>query len=255
MRKLLVVIICLLCGSTVSLYAQVPGLAEREAEWKAYAIPQTNFSRQVIVDHDVIFRVPADWNRQGETFVFTGPHGAQLSVLANTVPDGYPLTEFVAGTLKATADEIGSAESILTRQTQFQDLEAREILFETPDGDGKMFRSTTWLTISGPLAFRISLLVPAEHATALEPFFKAAVQSVMFAGKNLIRFQAARLDAIPTANSSPIHDIENIVDSVNQLNSDREAAINRLTPLFVSQPEAAVDLLVDRRVAVRSAAA
>ncbi|HEU4435615.1 MAG TPA: transglutaminase domain-containing protein [Pyrinomonadaceae bacterium] len=255
MRKLLVVIICLLCGSTVSLYAQAPGLAEREAEWKGYALPQTNFSRQVIAEHDVVFRVPADWNRQGESLLFTGPHGAQLTVLASTVPDGYPLTEFVAGTLKATADEIGSAESILTRQTQFQDLEAREILLETPDGDGKMFRSTTWLTILGPLAFRISLLAPVEHATALEPFFKGAVQSVMFAGKNFARHQAARLDALPPANSGPIHEIENIVDSLNQLNSDREGAINRLTLLFVSQPEAAVDLIVDRRVAVRSAAA
>ena len=255
MRKLLLVIICLFCGSTVSLKAQNARLEEREAEWKSYALPQTNFTRQVISEHDVVFRVPADWTKQGDTLDFTGPHGAQLSVLARDVPDGYPLMEFVAGVLKATGDEIGSAEAILTRRTQFQDLEAREILLETPDSDGKMYRSTSWLTISGPLALRVSLLVPVEHATALEPFFKATVQSLMFVGKRSVEFEAKRQDAIKAPAPGPIHEFENIVASLNQLSSDREAAINRLAPLFVSQPETAVDLLVDRRVAVRSAAA
>src|SRR5262245_2200911 len=135
MRKLLLLIICLFWGGTVSLNAQVPGLAEREAEWKSYALPQTSFSRQVITEHDVIFRAPADWKREGESLDFSGPNGAQLSVLATRVPDGYPLTEFVAGVLKATGDELGSSDSILTRRTQFQDLEAREILVESPDPD------------------------------------------------------------------------------------------------------------------------
>jgi tetratricopeptide (TPR) repeat protein len=143
----------------------------------------------------------------------------------------------------------------LTRRTQFQDLEAREILLDVPDGEGKMFRSVNWLTISGPLALRISLYAPLEHAKELEPFFKATVQSVMFLPNKLLDFETLRKNTIKTASAGPIYEIENLVANLNQLDSDREAAINRLTPLFASQPETAVDLLADRRVAVRSAAA
>ena len=120
MRKLLLVIICLLCGSTVSLNAQIARLEEREAEWKSYALPRANFARQVITEQNVIFRVPADWKQEGTTLEFSGPHGAQLSIWSAAVPDGYPLMEMVAGVLKATGDQIGSTESILTRRTQFQ---------------------------------------------------------------------------------------------------------------------------------------
>jgi tetratricopeptide (TPR) repeat protein len=255
MRKLLLVIICLFCGSTVSLNAQIARLEEREAEWKSYALPRANFARQVITEQNVIFRVPADWKQEGTTLEFSGPHGARLTVFAVAVPDGYPLTEFVAGTLKATADELGSADAVFTRRTQFQDLEAREIFLDVPDSEGKMFRSVNWLTISGPLALRVSLYAPLEHATDLEPFFKATVQSVMFVGKNFAQFEATRFETITTPSAGPIHEVQNIVATLNQLNSDREAAINRLAPLFVSQTETVVDLLVDRRVAVRSAAA
>src|SRR6185503_17943514 len=110
-----------------------------------------------------------------------------------------------------------------------------------------MFRSTTWITISGPVLLRISLLAPAEQAATLEPFFKATVQSVMFVPANFSEFESVRSVAIKTPSPAPLHEVDNIVVSLNQLDSDREAAINRLTPLFVSQPDAVVDLLVDRR--------
>jgi len=65
MRKLLVLLTCLICGSAVSLNAQTARLQEREAEWKSYVLPQTNFSRQVNGEKTVVFRVPADWTQQG----------------------------------------------------------------------------------------------------------------------------------------------------------------------------------------------
>src|SRR6185503_17526808 len=151
MRKLIPLLILLLCGSTASLNAQKPDLQIREAEWKSYSLPQTSFTRQVTGDKTVVFRVPVGWKQEGTELLFVGPHEAKLSVGSFTVASGYPLTEYVAGILKATATEIGSTESILTRRTQFQDLEAREIFLESPDTEGKMFRSTTWITISGPV--------------------------------------------------------------------------------------------------------
>ena len=255
MRKFLVVVICLFCGSVVSLNAQIGSLETREAEWKAYSLPPSNFTRHVTPEKTLVFRVPSDWKKEENELAFVGPHGARLSVTPATLPAGYPLTEYVAAMLKATADELGSDESILTRRTHFQDLEAREIYLESPDPEGKMFRSTTWVTISGPLVVRVNLLVDSEHATQLEPFFKAAVQSVMFVPSSFSDFETTRSTAIPAPVPGPINEIENIVAVLNELNSDREAAINRLAPLFLTQPGAAVDLLIDRRAVVRSAAA
>ena len=136
--------------------------------------------------------------------------------------------------MKATAELTASTDTILTRRTQFQDLEAREILLESPDSEGKMFRSTTWITISGPLALTVSLVVPLEHAATIEPFFKATVQSLMFVPDDFVKFETARSFAIKTPASGPINEIQNIVAGLNQLYADREAAINRLTTLFVS---------------------
>jgi len=255
MRKLIPLLFLLLCGSTVSLNAQVAGLQARDAEWKSYALPQTNFTRHVISEKNVVFRVPADWKQMAPELVFTGPHDARITVNSQTVPDGYPLTEYVARLLKEVGDLTGSAESILTRRTQFQDLEAREIYFESQDTEGNMYRSTSWVTISGPLVVIVNLIAPLEHAIGVEPFFKAIVQSVMFVPASFSEFERVRASAIKVPANGPIHEVENVVSNLNELNSDREANINRLTPLFVSQPDSVVDLLVDRRAVVRSAAA
>src|SRR5688572_27990895 len=255
MRKLLVPLICLLCGSIISVRAQTTTLQAREAEWKSYSLPQTNFARQMTPDKTVVFRVPAEWEMGQGNLVFNGPHGSRISVTPQTVPDGYSLTEYVAAVLKATAELTASTDSILTRRTQFQDLEAREILLESPDSEGRMFRSTTWITISGPLALTVSLVVPLEHAATIEPFFKATVQSLMFVPDDFAKFETVRSTAIKTPASGPINEIQNIVAGLNQLYADREAAINRLTTLFVTHADVAVDLLLDRRAAVRAAAA
>ncbi len=256
MRKLIPLLILLLCGSTVSLNAQVANLQEREAEWKRYSLSQTNFTRHVTAERKIVFRVPTDWKQtEPELFSFTGPHEARILVSTQTVPDGYPLTEYAARFLKDVEGLTSSAEAILTRRTQFQDLEGREIFFEAQGPDGNMFRSTNWFTISGPLVVSVSLMVPVEHATTVEPVFKAIVQSVMFVPANFAEFESMRSSAIKAPAPGPVHEVGNIIASLNELNSDREAAINRLTPLFVSQPDSVVDLLIDRRAVVRSAAA
>jgi tetratricopeptide (TPR) repeat protein len=255
MRKLPVLLICLLFGSVISLNAQVSRLQERDAEWKSYSLPQTHFTRQVTPDKDLVFRVPADWKQEGAALLFNGPNKSTISIATQTLPEGYPLTDYVARMLKGIGDWMGSTESILTRRTQFQDLEAREIHFDMPDTEGTVFRSITWITISGPLAVSVNVMAPVEHAPAVEPFFKATVQSVMFVPANFAEFESTRLEAMSTTATGPIHEVANIAATLNEPNSDREAAINRLTPLFVSQSNVAVDLLLDRRAVVRSAAA
>ena len=254
MRKLIPLLILLLCGSPVSLKAQSTRLQEREAEWKSYSLPQTTFTRHTTSEKNLVFRIPADWKQSPIELAFFGPNEARISVTPQTVPDGYPLTEYVAAFLKEVGGLTGASESILTRRTQFQDLEAREVFFESQDEQGNMYRSTTWLTIAGPLLISVNMIAPVEHASALEPFFKATVQSVMFVPANFSEFETVRASAIKVAAPVPVHEVANIVAGLNELNSDREAAINRLTPLFASQPESVVDLLIDRRAIIRSAA-
>ncbi len=256
MRRILFLLLCLISGSTgASTTAQTARLQAREAEWKNYALPQTNFIRQSVAKNRVIFRVPADWKRDESEFLsFTGPHESGIRVLVQDVPDGYPLGEYVGAVLQSARNLPGATEATITRKTQFQDLEAREVLIEAPEPGGEMIRSTSWVTIVGPLAVTFNFQAPLAHAAEAEPFFKATVQSVIFVSGDASQFEALRAAAIKTPAPAPMHEIENIVASLNELNFDREAAINRLTALFSSSPDAVLDLLLDRRATVRSAA-
>src|SRR6185503_19339913 len=101
MRKLIpLVILLLLCGYTASLNAQVADQKSREAEWKGHSVPQTSFTRYLTPEKNVVFRVPADWKQEGTSLVFIGPNEARISVTPQTVPEGYPLTEYVAAVVK-----------------------------------------------------------------------------------------------------------------------------------------------------------
>jgi len=144
MRPLALLLLCLLCGGLgVSANAQTARLQAREAEWKNYQLPQTNFARHVAANNKLIFRVPADWKQDDPAVLtFAGPHSSWIRVLVQDVPDGYPLPDFFGAILQAVRSTPGAAESTLTRRTHFQDLEARELFIESPDAAGEMTRST-----------------------------------------------------------------------------------------------------------------
>ncbi|HEX5889107.1 MAG TPA: transglutaminase domain-containing protein [Pyrinomonadaceae bacterium] len=256
MRKflLLPLLVLLLCsGVFVAANAQVNRLEAREAEWKSYALPKTNFKRQVDAEKTVIFRVPADWQQQGADFKFIGPHTASLEILIQKIPDGYPLDDYFATMVRTVKDQTGRAESILTRKTQLQYIEAREIFLETPNPEGELIRSTSWVTIYGPQALVFNIQVPATHAAEVEPFFKAVVQSVIFVGLGFDSHEDLRKSTVKTPPSSPVDDVERIVATLNDATPEREAAVTRLAALFSSTPDVAMDLLLDRRPLVRVA--
>src|SRR6185369_4187415 len=253
MRKFLL-LVCVWCCCAVSTYAQLTPTQTREAEWKGYPLPQTNFVRQKSTDNKVVFRVPADWKQQGNELTFIGPYSASIRVFIGEIPDGYPLQDYVTSFLQVVRDNAGTPEATLTRKTQIQDLEAREIFVENPNAEGEVFRSVFWITVNGPLAVSFNFQAPVAHATELEPFFKAVVQSVTFLPREPKVFEELRTTALKSATPGPIHELENIVASLDELGVDREPAITRLTALFASQPDAPLDLLIDRRPIVRSAA-
>ena len=150
MRKILLLLLPLFVTCVVS-NAQVNRLQARDAEWKGYQLPKSNFMRQRRPDKEFIFRVPADWKQQGTELIFEGPHTATLQVYLQKIPEGYPLQDFFGSMVQAVKDTPGAAETIVTRKMQLQDLEARELFLEFTDDEGEIFRSTSWVTIYGPL--------------------------------------------------------------------------------------------------------
>jgi tetratricopeptide (TPR) repeat protein len=253
MRRIIPLLFLIFVTCVVS-NAQVTRLQARDAEWKSYQLPKTNFARQTSPETEFIFRVPADWKQQGAELIFEGPHAATLQVFVQKVPDGYPLQDFFATMLQTVKDTPGAAETVVTRKTQLQDLEARELFMELPDNEGEIFRSTSWVTVAGPRAITFNLKVPVAHAAEVEPFFKAVVQSVIFVRSDHIGFNVLRTTTVKTSAPGPIHEVENIVASLNEAHTDREAAVTRLASLFSSYPAVTIDLLLDRRPLVRWAA-
>src|SRR4030095_14774735 len=284
----LVLLLCLLLLAVANqAIAQTPDLQQRETEWKNYRVPNANFVRQTAPEKQFIYRVPADWAQEGTSLKFNGPHNSSIRLFVQEVPDGYPLQDFVATVLRTISDTPGAADRMLTRRVQFQDLEAREIMVESDTAEGDLYRSTTWITLNGPLSVSINLQTPAEHALEIEPFFKAVVQSVMFVSIQYPAFEALRTSAIKAPAPGPINEVEAVVASLNEVNTDYESAVARLSSVFrfkqrndeervvpsrnevntnyesavarlssffSSNPDVVVDLLVDSRPIVRSAA-
>lgn len=252
MRKLFLVI-TLWCCCVVSVAAQdlTPAQA-REAEWRSYALPQTNFVRQKDHEENLVFRVPADWKAETSSS-FIGPHSASIRVYVQAIPDGYPLQEYFTSVLKAVQDSASSPEATVVRKTQVQDLDAREIFLENAGADGEVTRNVSWITVNGPLAVTVNFQAPIAHAAELEPVFKAVVQSIIFLPLDHAAFEKERTSVMQPVGV-PIHELESITASLSGLGVDREPAITRLATFFSSQPDAAIDLLIDRRPIVRATA-
>jgi tetratricopeptide (TPR) repeat protein len=254
MPKFLLPLVALLfcSGIFVSVQAQQTLPQAREAEWKNYALPKTNFTRKHDLEKQVIFRVPADWQQQGTSLSFKGPHDALLQLLVQKVPEGYPLDDYFAATLRVVRDAVGNAEFVVTRRTQFQDVEAREMVVDALNPEGELLRNVSWIAIHGPQAYGFNLQVPATHAAEVEPYFKGVVQSVIFASN--VGLEDLRAATIKSPAPAPIDEIENIVETLSATTPQRDAAISHLAALFSSQPDVAIDLLLDRRPFVRVAA-
>src|ERR1041385_4468085 len=255
MRKLSLIIIllccCVLCASA-QVATQLSPAQAREAEWKAYTLPQVNFVRKKDPEDNIVFRVPADW-KQETPLSFVGPYSSAIYFYVQRIPDGYSLQEYFVSFLKVVKDN-AAAETTVTRKTQIQDLEAREIFLETPNLEGEPIRSVSWIAVSGPLAVTVNFQAPIAHAAELEPLFKGVVQSLMFVPREHMLLGRLLPASVNLDAPGPIDEIESIVASLNGTGVNREPAIARLTALFASHPDMAVDLIVDRRPMVRGAA-
>jgi len=253
MRKLVLTLCVLITVFCIRSSAQIDTLQSRESEWKSYSLPQGNFIRKAAAAKEFIFRVPADWEQEGDQLTFRGPHSATLRVHVDKVPDGYPLQDYVTALLRALGDVPGATDSVLTRRVQIQDLEAREILIDTPNTEGEMSRNVSWVTVVGPAAVLFNLQVPLAHIPEIEPFFKTVVQSVLIVPIDYKHFEELRPNSIKEL-PEPANEVQDVVAKINQIGGQRENEVKKLALLFKSAPDTVVDLLLDRRDLVRAAA-
>src|SRR6476659_1635573 len=134
-------VVFLLLGLVSSAHSQSELIKEREAEWNSYALPQVPFSRHTSVEKKFIVRIPTDWKQTGNQLLFTGPHLSTFHVITEKIPDGIPLTDYVAAMVRTVDGLLGSDVSPVIRRTQLQDLEAREVCFESPNAEGELVKT------------------------------------------------------------------------------------------------------------------
>lgn len=237
---------------------QPQAVAEREAEWNQFVLPQSTFVRLTDPDKVVLFKVPSEWKQTDPGKLnFFGPHGATLSVFVQKIPDGVPLRDYVASMMQPLRSLPEGADSLVVRRTTMSALEAREIMFETNAETEELNRRIIWTTVRGPNALSFILFEPSDKLAEIEPSFKAIVQSVVLLDDKLdyAGFDALRSSAVKDIKPARVDEVQALADSFATLDgSSRAANINKLANVFASSPDTALDLALDGRAMVRAAA-
>ncbi len=252
--KLQILILFLLAA--VEALAQTPQLTAREKQWQNYQLPAEEFSRQSDAGKVLMFRIPASWKQEpGTQLSFAGPHSSFVKVFAEKVPDGVPLTDYVAALAQQIRNQPG-ADELQIRRTQMAGLEAREILLQVPEPSGEMSQRVIWCAVDGPTAISFVLITPATKVAETEPFFKAIVQSVKITTEGLFKaYEALRVAAIKETKPARIDEVQRLTIALNGFDAPaRRASIDKLASVFATSPDAGIDLVLDRRAMVRAAA-
>ncbi|HEX5731662.1 MAG TPA: transglutaminase domain-containing protein [Blastocatellia bacterium] len=243
-----------LCGQSI---AQNPNVVAREAEWRNYKLPESDFVRHVDASESVLFRAPVDWKKQGLELNLTGPDSAELRVVVEEVPDGIPLKSYVSALLQGLRDLPGGADSITVRRTQISGVEAREVMFEITDNRGVLSRRSIWCVVSGSKAVCFIFAAPLAQINKLEPYFKAVVQSaVIFRYPfEYTRFETTRAAAIKESKPARIDEVQPLIATLDGMDQTARAkAVSSLAAIFSSSPDSAIELTLDKRPMVRAAA-
>jgi transglutaminase-like putative cysteine protease/Tfp pilus assembly protein PilF len=235
--------------------SQQSRVAEREAEWNQYVLPQSTFVRQTDPTNAVLFQVPSDWKRQSDKLNFSAPHGATLNVIIEKIPDGIALRDYVSGMTQQLRSLPDSPDSLMVRRTAMSGLEAREIMFESSADSEEVSRRIIWTTVAGPDAISVILIAPIANVAEIEPYFKAVVQSVTLVEKyDYAGFAALRSTVTKDAKPTRVDEVQSLVASLTELDgSTRQSNIARLATMFAASPDTAIDLALDRRPMVRAA--
>ena len=251
--SLLLTFFCL-CGQSL---AQNPNVEAREAEWRNYKLPESEFVRHVDPSQSVLFRAPVNWKQQGLGLILTGPDSAELRVVVEEVADGIPLKSYVSALLQGLRDLPGGADSITVRRTQISGVEAREVMFEMTDNRGVMSRRSIWCVVSGTKAVCFIFAAPLAQINKLEPYFKAVVQSaVIFRYPfEYTRYETSRAAVIKESRPARVDEAQSLIAALDGMDqAARAKAVSSLAAIFSSSPDSAINLTLDKRPMVRASA-
>jgi len=220
--------------------SQQSRVAEREAEWNGYVLPQSTFVRQTDPTNTLLFQVPSEWKRQqSDKLNFSGPHGATLSVIIEKIPDGLALRDYVSAMMQHLGNLPDSGDSLVVRRTAMCGSEAREIMFESSVDSEEVSRRIIWTTVAGPTAINLVLIAPIGNSGEVEPYFKAVVQSVILVQKyDYAGFAALRSSVMKDTTAARVDEVQSLVASLTELDgSSRQANIARLATIFATSPD------------------
>ncbi|MCM3872856.1 MAG: lasso peptide biosynthesis protein [Pyrinomonadaceae bacterium] len=237
-------------------HSQQSRVAEREAEWNQYALPQSTFVRHTDPSKAVLFLIPSDWKQQQpDKLIFSAPLGATLTVIVEKIPDGMPLRDYTSALLQQLRSLPDGADSLVVRRTTLSALEAREVMFETSADSEEVSRRIIWCTVSGPNAVSMVLIGPVARAAEIEPYLKAALQSITIVdNSDYAGFEALRSSLVKDPKPQRVDEVQSLAASLATLDgSNRQSSITKLASIFASSPEIAIDLVLDGRPMVRSA--
>lgn len=252
-RAIAIVLLAVMAGAAP---AQKRSVAEREAEWRSYKIPPIEFERLVSAENDVLFRVPASWQKQPSGIEFKAPDGTLLKISVNTIPDGLPLASVVSEMMQPLRAVPGGADSVFTRRTSITGVEAREIMVEFPDFRGVDTRRIIWTAVDKTVLVTYLFVTPKTLVAQTEPLFKAVIDStVIINSPGEFEYFKALVDSeLGEGKPARIDRVQHSIASLESLNVDeRTKAVSELTTVFATEPGSCIEYALDRRAHVRAA--
>ena len=245
-----IVLALILCCFAADSRAQNP----RETEWQNYKLPSSDFARYTDANKVIVFRVPVEWKQQGASLIFKGADDVELRVGIDKIPEGISLRGYVASFLQGIRRFSTDSDEVTVRRTQMSGKEAREIMFEMTGARGEMLQAVVWTVVEGPRAVSFVLLAPPAQVSAVEPHFKAVVQSAIIFG-DMTKLDQLRAAALKTDKPGRIDEAFLLAPALDGVDAEaRRKAVSSLARMFVESPDAVMDLTEDPRPMVRAAA-
>ncbi|MEW6125811.1 MAG: transglutaminase domain-containing protein [Acidobacteriota bacterium] len=227
----------------------------RATEWQNYQLPATEFKRIVTPEKNLVFRVPANWQQQGQALAFSTADQVQLQVVIETIPEGISLKQYLLSLVQGLRNIPGGTDALSVRRVQLSGVEAREIAFDYQDLKGTALRKQIWLTVDGAKAVNFIFTAPVASLPEHLPYFKAVVQSATLPIHQFFysEYDNARSKVIKHSNPSKVNELQTLVSALDGHNLDaRSKAITDLSQMYAASSEVAMDLLIDRRPFIRA---
>jgi transglutaminase-like putative cysteine protease len=255
-------VITLLFILTPALRAQEADRAARAAQWDAYAPPAGELKRLVDPQKGFALWVPSDWKEapfeKGRLFT-TATGTANLIILTEEIPEGLGTANYANANVQQLRSQRMRPDSLTVRCVWLNGLEWRELAYELEAPNGVAVHQTMWLTAHGARAFAFACSFQPAEQQQIEPLFKRIISSarILAASSWDEKFEQLRAGFTASATTpAPLREWEagQLAAAIRAASAPQPILAKRLSELFASAPDTALDLLTDASLHVRTAA-